>query len=430
MSIFKEYDIRGVYPEEINPFTIYKISRGFGLFIKNKKIVVARDARLSSPELHKAVIEGLIDQGKEVIDIGLSTTPMFYFAIRFLKADGGVMITASHLPKNYNGLKLCGKNAEPISNNTGLTKIKDLISNNKFSNNQKGKITNKNIFLDYKKFVLKNTKKTKLKVIIDSGNMMGVIDAKILSSICKVKNIFSKLDGYMPNHEIDIAKFKNLKKLRKEVLKQKADLGIAFDADADRVSFIDDKGNYISPYKIGSLFLKLIPEKNKVIYDLTVSEIFKEKALKYNLKPIISKVGRTNIIELMKKNNAYFGLESSSHYYFKYNNYMDSGVIASVVLLQLLNIENKLLSELLIEIPKIHHKLINIKTKDKEKLIKKLYSKFSKNSNKIIKLDGISIYHDDYWINIRESNTEDLVKITIESKTKEKLNNINSNIFS
>ena len=126
----------------------------------------------------------------------------------------------------------------------------------------------------------------------------------------------------------------------------------------------------------------------------------------------------------MKKNNAYFGLESSSHYYFKYNNYMDSGVIASVVLLQLLNIENKLLSELLIEIPKIHHKLINIKTKDKEKLIKKLYSKFSKNSNKIIKLDGISIYHDDYWINIRESNTEDLVKITIESKTKEKLNNI------
>jgi len=422
MSIYKQYDIRGIYPEEVNEDIFYNIARAFIIYIKKKRIIVARDARLSSPKLHKSILKGLLDQGVEVTDIGLSTTPMFYFAIKKYNLDAGIMITASHLSKEYNGLKFCKKNAEPISYNNGINHIERIVKIKKFKKVKKGSINQKNVFNDYKKFILKKAVKTDLNVIVDAGNMMGYIDGKILSSICSIRQLFFKPDGNIPNRGIDSSKLENLKKLTEEVIKQKADLGIAFDGDADRISFIDDKGNYVSSYKIACLLMGLIPKNSRLIYDITVSSIVNNEAKKYQLISIISKVGRTNVIESMRKNKAFFGVESSNHYYFKSNYYMDSGVMTALFLIKLLHKEKKKLSELLRQLPGTFYEQITIK--DKNIAIENLQNRFIKDAKKISKLDGVSIYHENYWINIRQSNTEDLIKITIESKTREKLNEI------
>ena len=417
MNIFKAYDVRGVYPIEINEKIVYNISRAFREFLGGKNILVARDVRISSSRLHKALLSGLIDSGVRVIDIGLSTTPMFYFAIKKLRTYGGIMITASHLPKNYNGLKLCGKNSIPISFGNGLEKIEKIFKNQNFKKYKKGSITNYNILNKYKKFLLKGCVKTELNVVVDSGNMVGVIDGKILEGVCNVKPLFFKIDGNIPNRGVDPSINKNTIKLSQTVLKQKADLGIAFDADSDRVVFLDDLGNKLQAHHVAWIFMDYI-KNSKLVYDLTVSSIISKKAVQNNIKPIISKVGRTNIIRNMIKNKAVFGVESSGHYYYKKNNYLDSAVITALIMLKILHKKNMKLSDILKEIPETNIETIKIKSS------KNLENKFLKGSKKVLKIDGTSILHDDYWVNIRKSNTENISKVTIESRNKKIFNKI------
>ena len=429
MSIFHAYDIRGEFPDEINETITFKIARAFVVTFNPKTVVIGRDARLSSPILYEPFVKGLIEQGATVIDIGLCTTPMFYFAIAHYNHDCGAMITASHLPKEFNGIKLCREKAIPISYESGIDKIERLVREDNFPYTHKGKITKKNILKDYTKFILKSSKKTKLKVIVDAGNMMGSIDGKIISKIAKVTPLFFKTDPTFPNRGVDTSKDENLIKLRHEVIKQRADLGIAFDGDADRVAFVDNKGRIIKPAVIGSLFLKyLFKPKSKIVHELTLSKTLIETANKQKIKTIISRVGHSYMGLEMRNNNAVFGIESSGHYFFKDTYYMDFALYSAIKLINVLNKTKQPLSKLIAEIHQYPNLLIKIKTNYKDKMLNKIENLFSKGAKNILKLDGISIYHEDHWLNARISNTENIVKIMIEADNYKKLNEVRNKI--
>ncbi len=422
MSIFKAYDIRGIYPQEINEDIAYKLGRAFVTFLKCKKVVVSRDMRLSSKALSDALIKGLTDQGADVIDIRLSSTPMNYFANNFLKADGSIMITASHNPKDFNGFKLSREKAIPISEDTGIKKIEYLVNKNKFKDGKKGKVTEKDVLNDYANHVVKFIKKSNknLKIIADAGNgMAGLTADKIFSKLgLKLEKMYFELDGTFPNHEADPLKEKNVKEIKERVLKEKFDLGIAFDGDCDRVFFIDENGQKIPSDFIIALFSQEFLKKNpkeKIIYDLRSSKIIEETITLNNGKPIMSRVGHVFVKDLMREKDALFGGELSGHYYFRNNFYTDSGIIATVKLIEILSKTNKKLSELVKPFKKYYQSgEINIKVKDKIKDIEKNYK-----DGKILHIDGLSVYYKDWWFNIRPSNTEDLLRLNLEANTKE-----------
>ncbi len=432
MSIFQAYDIRGKYPEELNEFNVYNIVRAFAKLLKCKTIAVARDARLSSEALHEAIVSGLLDSGINVTDIGLTTTPMLYFASFYYKFDGAIMITASHLGKEYNGLKLCKKNAVDLSY-SDLKQIEKL-SKQKFKPVKRGKLVTKEIFNDYKKYILKNSKKTNLKVVVDTANMMSYLDVQVLKEISNVIPLFLEVDGNFPNHGVNPLIESNLKIIKKEIQKQKADLGIAFDGDADRVIFLDENSKVISPDIITALLTENIPRNSKVIFDVRSSKYLQESL---DIKPILSKAGRSLIQESMIKNKAQLGGEKSGHYYFKEFNYGDNALLTTIKVLKILNREKKKFSELVNKF-KIGYSQgeLNFKVKNKDKALQIIKKEFTKDSIKVLNLDGISIYHKDYWFNLRKSNTEDLVRLNLEAKTKEifteimkKLSNLLNNLI-
>ena len=265
--------------------------------------------------------------------------------------------------------------------------------------------------------------------MVDAGNMMGAIDGKIISKVAKVKPLFFKIDGTFPNRGTDSSKEENLVRLKQEVMKQKADLGVAFDGDADRVSFVDEKSNTIRSSIVGSLILiDTVKSGSKVVHDLTISRSFIETASKLKVKTIISKVGHTYVGRTMRNNNAVFGVERSGHYFFKYNFYMDSGVYATIKLIELMNKKKQKISKIIESIKKYPSTLINLEVKEKDKAMSKISELFIKDAEKVLKIDGASIYHKDYWLNIRKSNTENVLRIVIEADTDEKLEEIKNKI--
>ncbi len=426
MVIFKAYDVRGIYPEELNEEAAKKVGRAFSDFLGGKTIVIGRDMRLSSDRLFLSLAEGMTKQGINVIDIGIVSTPMSYFACAFLKADGSIMITASHNPKDYNGFKFTRKNAVPISEATGLKDIEKIFLSGKFKSSQrKGRITKKEIMQDYVNHVLSfiDVKKIRtLNIVIDAANGMGGKETPFVYSKlpCKTTELFFNLDGTFPNHEADPLKEENVGELKKIVLKKKADLGIAFDGDADRVFFVSEKGEKISSDLIACLIAEDFLEKNpneKVLYDLRSSLIIKEKVEELGGKAIMSRVGHAFIKELLRKENAVFGGELSGHYYFRDNFYTDSGIIASLKIIEILSKKNKPISELIKPLKKYFQSgEINSKISDKESKMKLLMEKYK--DGKLTTIDGIRIDFDDWWFNVRPSNTEPLLRFNLEAKTK------------
>jgi len=429
MSIFKAYDIRGIYPNELNEESAKKIGIAYADFLGGKAIIIGRDMRLSSDSLFLSLAEGITQQGIDVIDIGIVSTPMSYFACAFLKADGSIMITASHNPKDYNGFKFTRKNAVPIGESSGLKKIEEIFLSQKFkSSSRKGRIIKKDIMQDYAKHVLSfiDSKKIKpLNIVIDAANGMGGKETPVVYSKlpCKRTELFFNLDGTFPNHEADPLKEENVAELKKAVLRKKADIGIAFDGDADRVFFVDEQGEKISSDLITCLiaeeFLEKSP-KEKVLYDLRSSLIIKEKVEESGGKAIMSRVGHAFVKELMKKENAIFGGELSGHFYFRDNFYTDSGMIASLKMLEILSEKGKPLSELIKPLKKYFHSgEINSKVSDKEGKMKLLMDKYKE--GKLTTIDGIRIDFQDWWFNVRPSNTEPLLRLNLEAKTKSQM---------
>lgn len=432
MEIFRAYDIRGVYPKDIDEEVAFKIGQSFVYFLRkttkkeNLNIAIGRDNRISSPVLHKAIIEGIINSGANAIDIGFSTSPMLYFSVAHYGFDGGVEISASHNPKDYNGFKLVREKAVPISEETGLREIKEILLKNEFSKNKKGKFFKKEVLEDYVNFILKDLSVKEMKsfrVIIDTANAVsGIIIPEISKKIsCKIYHLFPELDGNFPNHSPDPLIKENLKELQEEMKNKKADLGVAFDGDGDRIIFMDEKGMVIPADLVFAMILDLIlrdKKGEKVLYDLRSSNIVKETIENADGVPIMGRVGHSFIKERMRKENILLAGELSGHYYFKENYFFESPFFILFKVIEVMSESKKHFSELIRTYQKYFHSgEINFKVEDKDKKIKELENYFR--AGEVSHLDGIRIDFQDWWFNVRPSNTEPLLRLVVEAKTEE-----------
>jgi len=312
-GIFRAYDIRGIWPEELDEKIAYRIARAFVCFLRenNKKkvldIAVGRDNRLSSPSLSQNFIEGIIDSGCNVIDIGLSTTPMLYFSVAHYGFDGGVEVSASHNPPEYNGFKLVREESRPISKITGIERIKKLVLANTsfFPNKKKGNVIKKNVLDDYSKFVFEGIQIKKIKplrIVVDTANgVVGIVIPQIFKKLpVQLYHLFPELDGRFPNHLPNPLVEENLEDIKQTVRKKKADLGVAFDGDGDRIIFVDEKGEVVPPDLIGVLVAESILRQypgQKIMYDIRSSNIVKEKIKEAGGVAIMSRVGHSFIKE-------------------------------------------------------------------------------------------------------------------------------------
>jgi len=434
-EIFRAYDIRGIYPSTINEEAAFLIGQAFVKFLKKPRpnIVVGRDGRLSSPVLFKALTKGIIDQGGSIIDIGLAITPMLYFTVAHFKFDGGINITASHLPSEYNGFKLVREKAIPISSETGLEEIKKLAIKEKFLKlkEKKGKILRKNIISDYLDFNLKDFKIPtfkSLKLVIDTANAVpGILTPHLKKRIpAQIYPLFEKLDGNFPNHNPDPLIKENLKSLQKEVKNKKVDLGVAFDGDGDRIIFVDEKAQVISGDLVTALISKILLKermagrwrpKKKILYDIRSSNIVPETIKKSGGIPIPYRIGHALIKEKMRSQNIFFAGELSGHYYHKSHYFCETPLFVLFGILEEISKSGKDLSELIKPFKRYFHTgEINFKVKDKEKTLKLIERKFK--NGQISHLDGLRINFKDWWFLARPSGTEDLLRLTIEAKTK------------
>ena len=433
-KIFRAYDIRGVFGKDFTAKDIEKIGKGFGTFLgKNKKVVVGRDGRLSSKEIRDSFISGIISTGCNVIDIGLVPTPILYFATIHLKADAGVMITASHNPPEWNGLKFVRGDGQFIFGEE-MEKIKDIVLNEEFEETkEKGKVElYENIFNDYSEFVLSKVKiKRKLKIVLDTSNSVCSLFApKILEKAgCEVKVINEKLDGRFPAHLPEPTK-ENLKELSKKVLEENADLGAGFDGDGDRVVFVDEKGRIISDGNpIIILFSDQILKKQKnvkIVFDICCSDIVKEFIEKNGGIPIITRVGHVFIKDKLMKEKAVFGGEYSNHFYFSETFYFDDAIFACLKMAEILS-DNKKFSEMIDSIPKYFTKYNwNFECPDEKKfkVIEKLKKRLEEKNLNILDLDGVKAIFKDGWIVWRASNTQPQIKVYVEAKTKERFDEL------
>jgi phosphomannomutase len=429
-KIFKSYDIRGIYPSQLNEDISYKIGRALVEYLKPQKIVVGQDMRTSSEGLAHALIKGIIEGGADVVDIGLCSTDGLYFAVGKFKYDGGVMITASHNPPQYNGMKICRSQAVPLSGKEGLDKIKEIALEHKFSATGKtGKIVKRSIEQDYTSHVLSfiDIKKIKpFKIVIDAGNgMAGKTVPQVFKNLpCKVIPLYFELDGTFPNHLASPIEPENTIALRKRVIKEGADLGVAFDGDADRMFLIDEKAQVLGGDMVTALVAKSLLKKEKgttILYNLVCSRTVPEVIQQGGGKAIRTQVGHALIKPLMKKYNAIFGGEHSGHFYFRKNWFADSGLIALLVCLELISEENNSLSNLVKSIDRYFRSgEINSQTEDVPGKLKQIQEKYS-NLGKVDHLDGLTIDFEDWWFSLRPSNTEPLLRLNIEAKNKDLL---------
>jgi len=429
-DIFRAYDIRGIYPSELNEKTSYLVGRAFVKFFKKTKpnVVIGRDARFSSDFLSKSLIKGINEQGANVIDIGLATTPMLYFAVAHYGFDGGVIVSASHNPSKYNGFKLVAKNAIPVSGESGLRQIKKLAEKAQdLSTLKKGKTIKKNILSDYLKFNLgkfdfKNFRP--LRMVIDTANAVpGILVKEIFKhSHFKVFYLFLQLNGSFPNHEPNPLIEKNLRFLKKEILiKKRIDLGVAFDGDGDRIVFLDEAGRAVPSDLVLALISEQILKENpgkKILYDLRCSNIVKETISKCKGKPIISRVGHSFIKEKMRKENILFAGEFSGHFYHKDHYFSESPLFVLFKIMEIISKKEKPFSELIRPFKKYFHSgEMNFRAKDSVKKLKQLKSRYS--DGRISKIDGLRIDFKDWWFLARASNTEPVLRLIVEAKTKE-----------
>jgi phosphomannomutase len=437
LNIFRAYDIRGVYPSELNEETAYLLGRAFPVFLRKKEkkklnIVVGRDNRLSSEKLYKSLVRGIRESGADAIDIGLSTTPLTYFSVGYYGFDGGIQITASHNPGRYNGFKIVRAKALPVSKDSGLMDLKNVMRKAKEGNvavpPRKGSLKKINPLLKYVAFNLKGMRlksKDSLKIAVDTANAVpGKVVPEFLEKIsCKPIYLFKKLDGRFPNHEPDPLIRKNLASLCREVKRKKADLGVAFDGDGDRIMFVDEKGSIIPADHISSLMSRILLEKNpgqKIFYDIRSSNIVKETIKEAGGIPIMGKVGHTFIKKSMRLQGILFAGELSGHYYHRDHFFAECPLLVLRKVIERLQKEKKTMSELMDPFNKYFHSgEINFKVKNKEKALKAIEKKYKK--GKLSYIDGIRCDFEDWWFSSRLSNTEPFLRLVIEASTKKLL---------
>ncbi len=427
-NIFKSYDVRGVYPEELNEEAAYDVGGAVASLLGGRgRVVVGRDMRLSSPQLHEAMINGLRQNGIAVDDIEMVPIDAVYFAVGAHNYDAGVMITASHNPPQYNGFKMMLKGTKWIRGREIKDHIKDKINNN---NVYVGKLSLFDIWPTYLKHVLSFITPSflkPLKVVVDAGNgMAGKVIPLLFDGLpFQLEPLFFELDGSFPNRPSNPLAIGAADICAEYVRQKKADVGIMFDGDTDRIFFLDESGKFVPADVTMLLLAKEMLRKNPgagIAYNLICSRAVPEFIKKWGGQPIRTAVGYVNVSQALLHQGAVMGGELSAHYSFRENFSTDSGMIAALMVLQLLSQENKPLSEIVCDLsPYAKAPEINLEVDDKDAIIKLIKNYYS--DAKIDELDGVTVEYEDWWCNVRPSNTEPLLRITVEAKNLELLEN-------
>lgn len=425
-SIFKAYDIRGTVPDQLTPEIAYGIGNALAGYLKPKAIAVGRDMRTTSKDMFESLSSGITDRGVDVVDLGMISTDALYFAVGKYGYDGGVMITASHNPSEYNGFKICRKNAIPLSQADGYDQIRDdILSDNLEKSTNRGTIARKDISQAFAEHVLTFIDPTIIKpfnIVIDAGNGMGgVALPPVFEKLpCKITPLFYEPDGTFPNHAPNPIEAKNLVDLQKKMKEVDADLGAAFDGDADRMFLLTKDGTPLGGDMVTALVADNILSRSAgetIIYNLICSRAVPELVKKRGGTPIRTRVGHAIIKPLMKKHNAIFGGEHSGHFYFRDNWFADSGLIALLVCLELLSKSDRNLDEILADInPYVRSGEINSRVKSIEKKIEEVADAFS--DGEIDRVDGLTVQYSNWWFNLRPSNTEPLLRLNVEADNK------------
>ncbi len=431
-SIFKAYDIRGIFGEEFDEEMAYKLGLAFAAMRKKEtqkekiELVVGRDMRISSPILKKKLIDGMLDGGANVIDIDLASTPTFYFAVASCASDGGILVSASHNPKEFNGFKIVRDHASAMSKDTGIFLLRDIIIEDKLEkNNVRGTVIAKIGVLEdqiqHDRKYAHPEKIKSLKIVIDPANAMGSLycDALFQTLSCEVVRMNWKLDGTFPAHEADPFKFENLKALGEKIREEKADLGIATDGDGDRIFFVDEKGDPIPAAVTRAILSKIFLRENpgaKIVYDIRPGKITPDTILENGGIPLVERVGHSFLKERLLKENALFAGESSGHFFLN----MDIGGFEVPVIIIMRFLEE--ISESGFSVSKYiepylrysHSGEINTRVTNPDEKIRIIKEKYSDGA--LNELDGISIEYPDFWFNVRKSNTESILRFTLEAK--------------
>ncbi len=429
-EIFKSYDIRGIYPDELNEAVAERIGRAFVDFVGANVVAVGRDMRMSSEPLFRAFAHGITLQGADVVDLGLTSTDELYFSVGHFEYPAGAMITASHNPKEYNGFKLCREHAIALSAETGVFAIRDLVVRDQFLAAPKpGRVTKRDVLSDFVEHCLsfidqKNIKP--LRIVVDAGNGMGglIVPAVFSRLPVEVIPLFFELDGTFPNHPASPLEPENMSDLQAAVRRHKADLGAAFDGDADRVFITDERGEIVGGDMVTALVAKMLLHKypgSTILYNLICSRSVPELIEAGGGRAVRTRVGHSIIKKVMREHNAVFGGEHSGHFYFRDHYYADSGLIALLVVLELICQEGKPVSELLQPLDRryrsgeINSRVADIATKLKD--IERHYA----DARDVDHLDGVTIQFQQWWCNIRPSNTEPLLRLNVEADSPQLL---------
>jgi phosphomannomutase/phosphoglucomutase len=432
-QIYREYDIRGVVDKDLTPEIVKRLGQGFGTYMANQghfKLVVGRDGRLSSKTFKDALIEGLISTGCDIVDIGLCPTPVYYFSIFHLDKEGGMMVTGSHNPPEFNGFKVSvGKSTifgEEIQN------LGRLIDEGKFVT-RKGKVSDKEIVRPYQDYIKKNIRlERKMRVVIDAGNgTAGVVAGPLLRELgCEVEELYCEIDGRFPNHFPDPTIPGNLKDLIDRVKKLRAEVGIGYDGDADRIGVIDDQGNIIWGDQLMILFSReILKEKQGATFiaEVKCSQNLFDDIEKYGGKAVMWKTGHSLIKEKMKEEKAVLGGEMSGHIFFADRYFgFDDAIYASCRLIELLSRKEKTLSQLLEDVPKTHitpEIRVDCPDEIKFKVVEKVKEDLKKDYS-IIDVDGVRVRFEDGWGLVRASNTQPVLVLRFESLTERRLQEI------
>ncbi len=427
-NIFKSYDVRGIYPSEFNEQTAEAIGHATVIKLGAKSLAVGRDNRDSSPSLFEAFTRGITDAGCAVIDLGLVSTPMLYFASATLPVDGAAMITASHNPGKYNGLKICGKNAVPFGLASGLGDIRDIALAGNFKENMaKGSITSRTVAAEYQIFLSSFAQlhgKT-FRVTTDTAHAMGVLELPLFRGMPGVEIVGSLYDtlaapGTCP-HEANPLNTETLDELSALVKKNSSDIGIAFDGDADRIGFVDELGVPVPMDLVTAIIapevLRLHPGAT-ILYDLRSSRTVKEEIERAGGTAAECMVGHANIKKQMRETGATFAGELSGHYYFTEKGYSaEMGALPAILLLNIMASTGKKLSELVARVCRYAHSgEINFEINDAPRLFDTVTQKYA--DGKLNTLDGVKISYPDWWFSLRASNTEPLVRLNLEADTQ------------
>jgi len=424
-EIFKAYDIRGIYPTEINEEDAYHIGRAVAEFLLPVTLGVGRDIRESSPSLFESFSKGVMDGGVDVIDLGIITTPMVYFAAGRLDIDAAISLTASHNPPEYNGMKIALRGAIPVGENTGLREIRDLAIQRQWSPvTKRGMLTEHDIKGEYYDYFASfaNFLNKHFTVVIDTANAMGVYELPLYERFpdhLTIVNLYNDLTKPFSCHEANPLKTETLDELRAKVQEVKADLGIAYDGDADRIGFVDESGAIIPMDLITGLVAEIILKKKPgatILYDLRSSRAVKEIIEENGGTALECRVGHANIKRQMREVGAIFAGELSGHYYFEENSFAEAGTLPALLLLNLMAETGQPISTLVATLRRYAHSgEINSEVHDKDAVLTALKAKYA--DGKQHELDGLKVEYPDWWFNVRPSNTEPLLRLNLEAKT-------------